>query len=64
MSKIINKGISKIVAVIVIVLLASSFRKMMSDEEFYTAFGGLMGTLPFAKQITDCLLYTSPSPRD
>ena len=53
MSKIINKGISKIVAVIVIVLLASSFRKMMSDEEFYTAFGGLMGTLPFAKQITD-----------
>ena len=52
-SKIINKGISKIVAVIVIVLLASSFRKMMSDEEFYTAFGGLMGTLPFAKQITD-----------
>lgn len=53
MSKIINKGINKIVAVIVVVLLASSFRGMMADEEFYTAFGGLMGTLPFAKQITD-----------
>ena len=53
MSNIINKGIRKIVAVIVIVLLASSFREMMSDKEFYTAFGGLMGTLPFAKQITD-----------
>lgn len=68
MSDLFNKVLSKLVAVIVIVLFVAAFRKMiLTDSNVSTAFGALMGTLPFAKQITDVICktmkyhYTVPS---
>lgn len=56
MSNLFNKMWSKLVAVIVIVLFVVAFREMiLTDSDVSTAFGALMGTLPFAKQVTDII---------
>ncbi len=55
MSGIFNKFISKIVAVFIIILFIAGFRSLLADKEFYTVFGALMGTLPFAKITTDII---------
>lgn len=56
MSNLLNKMWSKLLALIVIVLFVVAFRDMiLTDTEVSIAFGALMGTLPFAKQITDII---------
>lgn len=47
---------SKLIALIVIVLFVVGFKELiLTDDNVSTAFGGLMGNLPFAKQITDII---------
>lgn len=54
MTGTISKVFSKLVAIIVILMFVLVFREMiLTDKDVSTAFGGLMGALPFAKQITD-----------
>lgn len=54
MSKLVDHLFSKILAVIIIVLFVFAFREnILTNSEASTAFGALMGTLPFAKVITD-----------
>lgn len=56
MSKLFDKFISKILAVIIIVLFIFGFREMiLTDKNTADAFGALMGTLPFAKVIADVI---------
>lgn len=56
MSNLFNKMWSKLLAVVVIVLFVIGFREMiLTDSNVSTAFGALMGTLPFAKQVIDII---------
>lgn len=56
MSTLFNKLISKLLAIMVIVLFVVGFREMiLTDSNVSTAFGELMGVLPFAKLITDAI---------
>lgn len=56
MSNIFSKLITRLVAVIVIIGFISYFREsILTDDGVSTAFGGLMGTLPFAKQVADII---------
>ena len=56
MSKLFDKLVSKILAVIVVVLFVAAFREMiLTDSSTSTVFGALMGTLPFAKVIVDAV---------
>lgn len=54
MSKLFDKLVAKVLAVIVIVLFVIAFRTMiLTDENVSAAFGGLIGLLPFAEVITE-----------
>jgi hypothetical protein len=54
MSKLMDKLLYKILAIIIIVLFVVAFRELIiTDKDFSTAFGALMGVLPFAKIISD-----------
>ena len=56
MSNLFNKLGSKLLAFIVIVLFVVAFReRILTDHNAQVAFDELMGTLPFAKQITDVI---------
>lgn len=53
-SKIVNNLVSKLFVLFVIVLFIVGFRNaILTDKDTGAAFGALMGTLPFAKTITD-----------
>ena len=54
MSKILDKLWVKIIAIIIILLFLIGFKEMVfTDPDTSKAFGALMGSLPFAKQIAD-----------
>lgn len=54
MSKLLDKLFAKIIALVVIVLFVVGFREMiLTDKDTSTAFGALMGIMPFAKVIVD-----------
>lgn len=56
MSELFGKLISKLLAVVIIILFVIGFREMiLTDSDAATAFGAIMGTLPFAKLIVDTL---------
>lgn len=55
MSRIMDKFLNKVIIVIIVVMFISGFRSLLTVEDFYTALGGLMGTLPFSEQITDTI---------
>lgn len=56
MSKLIDKLLYKILAIIIIVLFVVAFRELIiTDRDTSTAFGALMGLLPFAKIISDVI---------
>ncbi|MCI5700920.1 MAG: hypothetical protein MR308_11180 [Lachnospiraceae bacterium] len=56
MSKLFDKFLAKILAIIVIILFVVAFREMiLTDDDISTAFGSLMGMLPFAEDITDAV---------
>jgi hypothetical protein len=56
MSAIFDKFITKLLAVIVVVLFVVGFRELiLTDSNVSAAFGSLMGTLPFAKIIVDVI---------
>lgn len=56
MSSSISKFITKLIALVVIVVFIASFREMiLTDKQVAAAFGGLLGTLPFAKVIVDAI---------
>ena len=56
MSELIDKFLAKIITIVVVITMAVSFKSMLADSEFYTAFGALMGSLPFAKLTTDTIV--------
>lgn len=54
MSKLIDKLLYKILVIIIIVLFIVAFRELIiTDRDVSTAFGALMGLLPFSKMISD-----------
>ena len=56
MSRILNKTTSKLLAILVIVLFIIGFREtIITDKNVSAAFGGLMKTLPFCKEISDVI---------
>lgn len=56
MSSLFNKFISKLFAILIIVAFIIAFReKILTDSNTALAFGELLGTLPFAKAITDVI---------
>ena len=56
MSKLFDKFLTKMLAVIVIIVFIIGFREMiLTDDNTATAFGALMGMLPFAEVVTDVI---------
>lgn len=56
MSSSVSKFITKLIALVVIVAFIASFREtILTDQQVSTAFGALLGTLPFAKVIVDAI---------
>lgn len=56
MSKLFDKFLTKMLAVIVIIVFIIGFREMiLTDDDTATAFGALMGMLPFAEVVTDVI---------
>ena len=56
MSKLVDKLIYKILAIIVIVMFIAAFRELIiTDKDVSTAFGAWMGILPFSKKISDMI---------
>lgn len=54
MSKIFDQFLSKLFAIFAILIFISAFREtILTDSSVSSAFGNLMGILPFAKIITD-----------
>ena len=56
MSSTFSKLVSKLIAILVIVMFIVGFKEMiLTNEDVSTAFGALMGTLPFADSIVDVI---------
>ncbi len=56
MSKLVDKLIYKILAIIVVVMFVAAFRELIiTDKDVSAAFGAWMGVLPFSKQISDMI---------
>lgn len=56
MSKLFNKFLAKLLAVIVIILFIVAFREaILTDSNISEAFGELMGLLPFAEVISNAV---------